>query len=131
MARTAIISPNPASRVWRGFCARRLRSMRAMPAKCHPPRVSSAADRLAYRRRRAMPVYTVHAPQGADTAVRDGTDRFVFVRDGFFVWAFIFGPVWLLWHRLWLALLGYVAVTVVGEVALWLLHAGAGARFLG
>jgi len=26
-------------------------------------------------------------------------------RDGFFVWAFIFGPLWLLWHRLWLALL--------------------------
>jgi len=77
-----------------------------------------------------MPVYTVHAPQGADSAVRNGTDRFVFVRDGFFVWAFIFGPLWLLWHRLWLALLGYVAVTVVGEVALWLLHAGAGARFL-
>jgi hypothetical protein len=77
-----------------------------------------------------MPVYTVHAPQGAGSAVRDGTDRFVFVRDGFFFWAFVLGPVWLLWHRLWLALLGYVAVTVAGEVALWMLHAGSGARFL-
>ena len=44
MARTAIISPNPASRVWRGRCARRSRSIRVPRAKCHPPRVSSAAD---------------------------------------------------------------------------------------
>src|SRR5580693_2657028 len=130
MARTAIISPNPASRVWRGFCARRLRLMRATPAKCHPPRVSSAADCLGYRRSSAMPVYTVHAPQGATSTVRDGTDRFVFVRDGFFVWALLFGPLWLLWHRLWLALLGYLAVSAVGEVGLRLFHAGAGVRLV-
>src|SRR4030088_3244 len=46
MARTTIISPNPASRVWRGHCVRPLRSIRAPRAKCHPPRVSSAADTL-------------------------------------------------------------------------------------
>jgi hypothetical protein len=76
-----------------------------------------------------MPVYTVHAPRGADAAVRDGTGKFAFVRDGFFVWAFLLGPVWLAWHRLWLALLGYVAVTAVGAGALSLLDAGTGARF--
>jgi hypothetical protein len=77
-----------------------------------------------------MPVYTVHAPEGADVTVRDGADKFVFVRDGFFVWAFVFGPLWLLSHRLWLALLGYLAVSVVGEMVLWLLHAGAGTRLV-
>jgi hypothetical protein len=77
-----------------------------------------------------MPVYTVHAPQGATSTVRGGTDRFVFVRDGFFVWALLFGPLWLLWHRLWLALLGYLAVSAAGEVGLRLLHAGAGARLV-
>jgi hypothetical protein len=77
-----------------------------------------------------MPVYTVHAPQGAATAVRDGADKFVFVRDGFFVWAFLLGPVWLAWRRLWLALLGYVAVISLSAVALTLLHAGAGARLM-
>jgi Protein of unknown function (DUF2628) len=76
-----------------------------------------------------MPVYTVHAPRDAEALVRGGTDRFVFVRDGFFFWAFVFGPLWLLVHRLWLALLGYIAVTVLGAVALSLLHAGPGARF--
>ena len=77
-----------------------------------------------------MPVYTVHAPQGADLTIRDGAERFVFVRDGFHVWAFVFGPLWLLSHRLWLALLGYVAFSIAGEVALWLFGAGAGARFM-
>src|SRR5258708_39917726 len=57
------------------------------------------------RRRATMPVYTVHAPkaQGADFRA---TDRFVFVRDGFHLWAALLGPVWLIWHRLWLALVG-------------------------
>src|ERR1700712_5643465 len=105
MARTAIISPNPASRVWRGRCARPSRSIHARPARCLPRRVSSAADCL-YRRRDTMPVYTVHAP-----AADDGeADRFTFVRDGFHFWAFVFGPLWLARHRLWLALLGYIAV---------------------
>jgi hypothetical protein len=77
-----------------------------------------------------MPVYTVHAPLAADSADHGGTDKFVFVRDGFFVWAFLLGPVWLAWHRLWLALLGYVVVAVASLAALALLHAGSGARLV-
>lgn len=75
-----------------------------------------------------MPVYTVHAPQGAEAAVRGATDKFVFVRDGFHVWAFLLGPVWLAWHRLWLALVGYIVVSILGAVALSLFHAGAPVR---
>jgi Protein of unknown function (DUF2628) len=74
-----------------------------------------------------MPVYTVHAPQRADLAVGNATDRFAFVRDGFFLWAFVFGPVWLAWHRLWLALLGYVAAVAAIAGVLALLEAGTGA----
>jgi hypothetical protein len=76
-----------------------------------------------------MPVYTVHAPLTDGTEARSAADRFVFVRDGFYVWAFLLGPVWLTWHRLWLALAGYIAMIVGVAVALSLLHAGAGARF--
>jgi hypothetical protein len=76
-----------------------------------------------------MPIYTVHAPVADGTDARSATDRFVFVRDGFYFWAFLAGPVWLAWHRLWLALLGYIVVSVAGTVALALLHAGAGTRF--
>ena len=56
-----------------------------------------------------MPIYTVHAPvtSGADFAA---ADRFVFVRDGFHFWAALLGVVWLAWHRLWLALLGWIVL---------------------
>ena len=51
-----------------------------------------------------MRYYSVHAPVG-DAA---SGDRFVFVKDGF-SWPALFVPVlWLLWHRLWLALVYYV-----------------------
>src|SRR5262245_64828446 len=56
-----------------------------------------------------MPTYTVHAPQQPRTidALR-ATEQFVFVRAGFHFWAFVLAPLWLLLHRLWLALLIYV-----------------------
>jgi Protein of unknown function (DUF2628) len=77
-----------------------------------------------------MPVYTVHAPGSDGTDPRSMTDRFVFVRDGFYFWAFLFGPLWLAWHRLWLALIGTIAVWVGVVVALSLLQASAGTRLV-
>lgn len=76
-----------------------------------------------------MPVYTVHAPP-ADADERSAPDRFVFVRDGFYVWAFVFGPLWLLTRRLWLALLGYLVLWGAANVALSALGVAAGPRFL-
>jgi hypothetical protein len=64
-----------------------------------------------------MPVYTVHAPVGGNMDIR-ATDRFAFVRDGFHVWAAILGVVWLAWHRLWLALIGWIVLMIVIDVAL-------------
>lgn len=66
-----------------------------------------------------MPVYTVHAP--ADPSSTEDTDKFTFLRDGFHFWAMLFGPLWLLWHRLWLVLLGYVAAVAALSVTLQLL----------
>jgi hypothetical protein len=73
-----------------------------------------------------MPVYTVHAPVTADIVA---TDRFAFVRDGFHVWAAFFGPLWLAWHRLWLALIGWIVVMAIIAVGLAHLRAGAGTIF--
>src|SRR5436190_6728734 len=119
MARTAIISPNPVSRVWHGRFVPRSQSIRARRAKCLPPRVSSAADFLRSRPRRrvTMRVYTVHAPvaNGADLV---SADKFVFVRDGFHFWAAAATVIWLLWHRLWLVLLGWIALTVAVNVGM-------------
>ena len=64
-----------------------------------------------------MPVYTVHALVSNNADFR-ATDRFAFVRDGFHLWAAIFGLVWLAWHRLWLAMIGWIVLMTVVDVAL-------------
>jgi len=77
-----------------------------------------------------MRVYTVHAPVVGDASARVTADRAVFVRDGFHVWAFVFGLLWLLYHRLWWASLGYVVVLTGVTVVLALLHVSSGTDFL-
>ncbi|MFB9266096.1 DUF2628 domain-containing protein [Bradyrhizobium erythrophlei] len=76
-----------------------------------------------------MPVYTVHAPvgNGADLAA---TDKFTFVRDGFHFWAAFASVVWLAWHRLWLALTGWILLTLVIDVGLAKLGVGRGVILL-
>ncbi len=76
-----------------------------------------------------MPVYTVHAPMtnGAGIAA---TDQFAFVRDGFHFWAALAGVLWLVWHRLWLALIGWIFVIAAINIGLSMLGVGRGAIFL-
>ena len=70
-----------------------------------------------------MPVFTIHGPttNGADVGL---IDKFVFVRDGFHFWAFVFGPLWLVWNRLWLATIGWIIVTVTLHLGLASMGAG-------
>lgn len=64
-----------------------------------------------------MPVFTVHMPLiDADKSV--AAEKSVFVRDGFHFWAFILGPLWLLWHRLWLAAILYLLAIAGLEFAM-------------
>ena len=65
-----------------------------------------------------MSVYTVHEPPLRGRETSPDPDRFVFVRDGFHFWAFVFSLLWLIWHRLWLALIGYIVVVAVLEAGL-------------
>jgi Protein of unknown function (DUF2628) len=60
---------------------------------------------------RIMAVYTVHQPPVRTADPLPGAERIVFVRDGFSFWAFLFAPLWMLWHRTWMVLLGYVLLT--------------------
>jgi hypothetical protein len=55
-----------------------------------------------------MPTFTVHARPSRNGERAPDPQCFLFVRDGFYFWAFVLAPLWLLWHRLWLALLGYL-----------------------
>ena len=69
-----------------------------------------------------MPVYTVHGRN--DVSGERAADKFVFVRDGFHFWAFLLTPVWLLWHRLWLAFFVWLILTIVVSIGMSTLGAG-------
>ena len=73
-----------------------------------------------------MSVYTVHEPPLRATETAPDPDRFVFVRDGFYFWAFLLGPLWMIRHRLWLTLLLYVAVAVGLDIAMHYAGIGSG-----
>jgi hypothetical protein len=72
-----------------------------------------------------MSVYTVHQPPLRAAEASPDPERFVFVRDGFNFWAFLLGPLWMLWHRLWLVLLIYLVVIAGIQNAMH--YAGVGA----
>src|SRR5271170_4674341 len=73
-----------------------------------------------------MSVYTVHEPPLRAAGVLADPERFIFVRDGFYVWAFLLTPLWMLWHRLWLVFLSYVVASAVLDSALRVAGASAG-----
>ncbi|MDI3469531.1 MAG: hypothetical protein OJF62_001594 [Pseudolabrys sp.] len=73
-----------------------------------------------------MPTYTVHAPPSPSGS--PDPQRFVFVRDGFHFWAFLAGPFWFLAHRLWLALIGYLAAAIAVSLLSYVLVGSEGAR---
>jgi hypothetical protein len=77
-----------------------------------------------------MAVYTVHQPPLRKGETSPDPDRFVLVRDGFHAWAFLLGPLWMLWRRLWLVLVLYLVAVAAIEVGLRLLGVGAGGQTL-
>ena len=82
-----------------------------------------------YKKATVMKVYTVHEPPARRNERSADPDRFAFVRDGFYFWAFLLGPLWMLWHRLWLVLLIYVVATAAVQAALFALGLSAAVQF--
>jgi hypothetical protein len=72
-----------------------------------------------------MSIYTVHQPPLDFGAAATDPYRFVFVRDGFSWWAFLLTPLWMLWHRLWLALAIYLLLSAALDTGLRALGASA------
>lgn len=61
-----------------------------------------------------MAIYTVHLPP-TPAGETPAPERIVFLRDGFSVAAFLFGPFWLLWKRAWIPAAGWtLLLTLVG-----------------
>jgi hypothetical protein len=75
-----------------------------------------------------MSVYTVHEPL-LKTAESVDPDRYVFVRDGFHFWAFLLGPVWMIWRGLWLVFLLYLLALVAVGAGLYAAKVPDGAGF--
>lgn len=59
-----------------------------------------------------MAIYTVHEPPLKKADAPREPEQFAFVRDGFYWWALLLTPIWLLYRRLWLAVVVYIAVAV-------------------
>jgi len=77
-----------------------------------------------------MPTFTVHEPPPRKTESVTSPERFVFVRDGFHFWAFVLAPLWLLLHRLWLALACYLVLSFAIGVALFWIGVSSPVQFL-
>lgn len=58
-----------------------------------------------------MAIYSVHLPKSAP-GEREAAEAARFVKDGFAWWGLVFGPIWLLAHRLWLAALGIIGLEI-------------------
>jgi len=76
-----------------------------------------------------MSTYTVHEPPLRNGETAPDPERFVFVRDGFYFWAFALGPLWMLVHRLWLVLVAYLVVNFGLAALLFAVNASAALRF--
>ena len=63
-----------------------------------------------------MLTYTVHEPPDPPADRIDRAEKLVFIKDGFSWAAALFAPLWMIVHRLWWALLGFVVV--VGSLQL-------------
>jgi len=73
-----------------------------------------------------MAVYTVHQPPLCATEAAPDPERFVFVRDGFYFWAFMAPWLWMAWHRMWVVLLVYIVGSAAVESAVYYAGAGTG-----
>ena len=65
-----------------------------------------------------MPAYAVLEPPRRERGAIEHAARFVFLRDKFSLGAFLFGPLWMIWRRLWIVLIIYVVAVGLIEYGL-------------
>ena len=69
-----------------------------------------------------MIVYTVHEPPRPGQSIEARADSIEFVKEGFTIWGFVFGPLWLLYNRAWLAFI--LTLVVMAGLAALLIQLG-------
>ena len=77
-----------------------------------------------------MAVYSVHEPLPRKDGAPADAERFAFVRDGFYFWAFLLGPLWMLSRRLWLVTLLYLVVAIGLLIGLGALGVAGSVKFV-
>jgi Protein of unknown function (DUF2628) len=77
-----------------------------------------------------MKAYSVLEPPQHSGDVAEHAERFVFVRDGFSLPAFLFTLFWMLWHRMWLVFGAYVGCLLTLELGIRAIGASVGIRIL-
>jgi hypothetical protein len=75
-----------------------------------------------------MPAYAVFEPPIEERSAGEHADGFIFFRERFSLAAFLFGPLWMIWQRLWLVLIIYLVATSLIELGLRSLGIPAAAR---
>jgi hypothetical protein len=75
-----------------------------------------------------MTVYMVFEPPPKRGDSRQRAERIAFVPDRFIWSALVFGPLWMLWHRLWIVFAAYLGVSVALSLALHYAGVGEDAR---
>lgn len=65
-----------------------------------------------------MVTYTVHEREDETGGIADRADNIVFVKEGFAWTALIVPILWLLYHRLWLVLVGFIALLAAIQTGL-------------
>lgn len=73
-----------------------------------------------------MAIYTVLLPPGA-AGTLPAAEKIVFLREGFSTPAFLFGPLWLMWKRAWLAAIIWTLLLALAAVVGWQLSASSDA----
>lgn len=74
-----------------------------------------------------MPAFLVLEPPGPRDAPGGEPDRYVFLPERFSLGAFLLGPLWMIWRRLWLELILSLAAAALIAYALRAIGAGWGA----
>ena len=64
--------------------------------------------------------YTIYEPRRTDKNPLNRADQLVFVREGFSFWAMIAPPLWMIYHGLWRALLGFFILIFAIKLITWL-----------
>src|SRR3974390_2634511 len=77
-----------------------------------------------------MKAYCVLEPPWHGGEIADHAERFVFVRDAFSITAFLFAPLWMLLHRMWLVFIAYACGVSALEFGLKALGASVAIRTL-